>query len=198
MNPLVLASQSANRQAMLRAAGVVFVTAPAGLAESAVMGDLIAKGGTAETVARTLAEQKAATMSGARPGETVLGGDCVLELGTEILGKSRDMAALRVLMRKLSGKTHYLVSAAALARDGSPFWHHVNRVRMTVRALSEAFIDAYLAREGEALLGSVGGYHFEGFGAQLFESVEGDYFSILGLPLLPVLAALRAEGFLDK
>jgi septum formation protein len=127
-----------------------------------------------------------------------LGGDSVLELGTEILGKSRDMAALRALLRKLSGRTHYLISAAALARDGSAFWRHVDRIRMTVRPLSDSFIDAYLAREGETLLGSVGGYRFEGFGVQLFESVEGDYFSILGLPLLPVLAALRAEGLLEK
>jgi septum formation protein len=198
MSVLVLASASPSRQALLKAAGVEFKTVPAGLNEAALMDDLIAKGSKAEAIATVLAEQKATMVSRRLPGETVLGGDSVLELGTDILGKSSDMTAVRLLLGKLSGRTHQLISGAALARDGQAFWHHVSRVRMTVRRLSDAFIDAYLAEEGEKLLGSVGGYHFEGRGVQLFESVAGDYFSILGLPLLPVLAALRAEGLLER
>lgn len=197
MRHLVLASASPTRQAMLRAAGVAFTVAPASLNEAALMDDLIAKGSEAVAIAAALAEQKAVMVSRRSLGETVLGGDTVLALGQEIIGKSHDLAALRVLLLKLSGKTHHLISSAALARDGHVFWHHTVRAHMTVRNLSESFVDAYLAREGEALLGSVGGYHFEGLGAQLFESVEGDYFSVLGLPLLPVLAELRAQGLLE-
>ena len=198
MSRLLLASASAPRQAMLRDAGVEFAVAPAAINESALMKDLLAEGFEADAIALALAEQKAVTVSRRGSGEIVLGGDSVLALGAELIGKSHSLAALRALLLKLSGKTHQLISAAALARDGRVFWHHTARARMTVRALSEEFIDNYLAREGEALLGSVGGYHFEGRGAQLFESVEGDYFSILGLPLLPVLAQLRAQGLLES
>jgi septum formation protein len=194
---LVLASASPTRQTMLRAAGVAFTVSPASLNEAALMHDLIANGADAGVIAAALAEQKAIMVSRRTPHETVLGGDSVLSLGPEILGKSHDLAALKALLQKMSGKSHSLLSSAALARDGHVFWHHTARARMTVRHLSEAFIDAYLAREGEALLGSVGGYRFEGLGAQLFESVEGDYFSILGMPLLPVLAELRALGLLE-
>jgi nucleoside triphosphate pyrophosphatase len=195
---LILASASPTRQAMLGAAGVAFTVSPASLNEASLMHDLIANGADAAVIAAALAEQKAIMVSRRTPHETVLGGDSVLSLGPEILGKSHDLVALKALLQKMSGKSHYLVSSAALARDGHVFWHHTARARMTVRHLSESFIDAYLAREGEALLGSVGGYRFEGHGAQLFESVEGDYFSILGMPLLPVLAELRAQGLLEK
>jgi septum formation protein len=194
---LVLASGSASRQSLLRAAGVNFTVAPADIDEPALMRDLVAKGSDGSLVAQALAAQKAQSVSRHRPGETVLGGDSVLELGPDIIGKSPDLAALRVLLLRLSGRAHHLISAAALARDGEILWQHTAKVRMTVRPFSEAFLDAYLAREGGKLLSSVGGYHFEGLGAQLFESVEGDYFSILGLPLLQVLAALRAQGLLE-
>ncbi|HEY2835304.1 MAG TPA: Maf family protein, partial [Rhizomicrobium sp.] len=190
-------SASSTRQTMLNAAGVAFTVSPAGLNEAALMHDLIANGADAGTVAAALAEQKAVMVSRRNPHQIVLGGDSVLSLGSEILGKSHDLAALKALLLAMSGRNHALVSSAALARDGHVLWHHTARSRMTVRHLSETFIDAYLAREGEALLGSVGGYRFEGFGAQLFESVEGDYFSILGMPLLPVLGQLRALGLLE-
>lgn len=196
MSPLVLASASASRQSLLRAAGVDFMVAPADIDEPALMRGLIAGGGDGRAVAEALAEQKAMTVSRLRPGETVLGGDSVLAFENEILGKCRDLAALRALLLRLSGRAHHLISAAALARDGRVLWRHTSMARMTVRPLGNVFIDAYLAREGEKLLSSAGGYHFEGFGAQLFEKAEGDYFSILGLPLLEVLAALRTEGLL--
>jgi septum formation protein len=197
MSPLVLASASASRQSLLRAAGVNFTVAPADIDEPALMRDLIAGGGDGRAIAEALAAEKAAAISRQRPGETVLGGDSVLQFGAEILGKSRDLTALRALLLRLSGGTHHLISAAVLARDGNILWRHTAMARMTVRPLSQAFIDAYLVREGEKLLSSVGGYHFEGFGAQLFEKAEGDYFSILGLPLLEVLAALRVQGLLE-
>ncbi|MBN9546082.1 MAG: Maf family protein [Alphaproteobacteria bacterium] len=197
MSPLVLASASASRQSLLRAAGVDFMVAPADIDEPALMRGLIAGGGDGRAVAEALAGEKAAQISRRKPGQTVLGGDSVLELDGEILGKSRDLDALRALLLRMAGRPHRLISAAALARDGRVLWRHTSVAEMTVRLLSEAFIDAYLAREGEKLLSSVGGYHFEGFGAQLFEKAEGDYFSILGLPLLEVLAALRAQGLLE-
>ena len=198
MSRLVLASASTARQALLRAAGVDFVVTPASINEPALMQDLAAKGSGAGLVAEMLAEQKAVMVSRRSPGEIVLGGDSVLALGSEIIGKSHNLAALRVLLLKLSGRTHQLVSSAALARDGAILWRHTAHANMTMRVLSEAFVDNYLAREGETLLGSVGGYHFEGRGAQLFESAKGDYFSILGLPLLPVLAQLRNLGLLES
>lgn len=197
MRRLVLASTSISRQSLLRAAGVDFSVCAADIDEPALMRGLIARGSDGAAIAESLAGQKALAVSRPRPGEIVLGGDSVLELGTEIIGKSRDLAALRTLLLRLSGRTHHLVSAAALARDGEIIWRHTAKPRMTMRRLSEAFVDAYLAREGEKLLSSVGGYHFEGAGAQLFEKVEGDYFSILGLPLLPVLTALRDQGLLE-
>jgi septum formation protein len=198
MTALVLASASASRQALLRAAGVDFQISPADLNEAALAQDLLAKGSDAGAVAQMLAEQKAIMVSRRHPGAIVLGGDSVLALGSDIIGKSSDLMALRALLRRLSGKTHQLISAAALAQDGQVLWRHAARAKLTMRALSEVFLDQYLAREGEALLGSVGGYHFEGLGAQLFERAEGDYFSILGLPLLPVLAELRDLGLLES
>ena len=197
MSRLVLASASASRQSLLRAAGVDFVVVPADIDEPALMRSLAARGADGCAIAAALAADKAVAVSKARPGETVLGGDSVLELDSEILGKCPDLTALRTLLLRLSGRSHHLISAAALAQDGEVVWRHTATARMTVRPLSEAFLDAYLAREGEKLLSSVGGYHFEGTGAQLFEKVEGDYFSILGLPLLEVLAALRSMELLE-
>jgi len=191
---LILASGSPARQALLRAAGVEFTIQPANIDEMEATRKLLPEG--ASGVALGLAEQKALAVSRLFPGDLVLGGDTVLALGAELIGKSPDLASLRLELLKLSGKSHQLISAAALAQGGKIVWHHVEQARMSMRVLSEAFIDAYLAREGEAVLGSVGGYHFEGLGAQLFDSVQGDYFSILGLPLLPVLKELRAQEWL--
>ena len=191
---LVLASGSTSRKALLTAAGVPFVTDPADLDEDALMRSLHQAG--AETMARTLAEQKALTVSRRHPGQTVLGGDSVIAFDGDYLSKCASLDQARALLQRLSGHTHLLVSAAALARDGALLWAHASPCRMTMRALSPQFLEDYLAREGPAILSSVGCYHFEGRGAQLFATVEGDYFSILGLPLLPVLAQLRKEGVL--
>jgi len=191
---LVLASGSASRRALLTAAGVNFTTDPADLDEAALMAQLHSAG--AETMARSLAEQKALTVSHRHPGQIVLGGDSVIAFGGDYLSKCASLDEARNLLQRLSGHTHLLVSAAALARDGALLWAHASPCQMTMRKLSPQFLEDYLAREGEAILSSVGCYHFEGRGAQLFDRVDGDYFSVLGLPLLPVLAQLRKEGLL--
>ena len=192
--PLVLASGSASRKSLLTAAGVPFVTDPADLDEDRLMAELKPAG--AEIIARTLAEQKALAVSRRHPGQIVLGGDSVIAFGGDYLSKCASLAQARALLLRLSGQTHLLVSAAALARDGALLWAHASPCRMTMRDLSAQFLEDYLAAEGEALLSSVGCYRFEGRGAQLFDRVEGDYFSVLGLPLLPVLTQLRKEGVL--
>jgi len=192
--PLVLASGSASRKSLLTAAGVPFVTDPADLDEDRLMAELKPAG--AEIIARTLAEQKALAVSRRHPGQIVLGGDSVIAFGGDYLSKCASLAQARALLLRLSGQTHLLVSAAALARDGALLWAHASPCRMTMRDLSAQFLEDYLAAEGEGLLSSVGCYRFEGRGAQLFDRVEGDYFSVLGLPLLPVLTQLRKEGVL--
>ncbi len=191
---LVLASGSQSRKALLTAAGVAFLADPADLDEDALMAGL--KGGSAETVAQSLAEQKALTVSRRHPGRLVLGGDSVIAFAGSFLSKCASLDVARELLGRLSGHEHLLVSAAALARDGALLWAHASPCRMTMRRLSSEFLEDYLATEGPAILSSVGCYHFEGRGAQLFDKVEGDYFSVLGLPLLPVLVQLRKEGIL--
>jgi septum formation protein len=191
-----MASASASRAGLLRAAGVEFSVHPADLDEAALMAGMA--GSQAASVVLALAGAKALTVSAARPGALVLGGDTVIALDGDLVSKCADMAAARALLQRMSGKDHLLVSAAALARDGNVIWRHASPVRMTVRPLSPAFLDAYLAAEGPAILSSVGCYHYEGRGAQLFDRVEGDYFSVLGLPLLPLLAALRQEGVIAR
>jgi len=191
---LVLASGSASRKMLLTAAGVSFIADPADLDEDRLMAGL--KDAGAEVMARALAEQKALVVSRRHPGQIVLGGDSVIAFCGDYLSKCASLAEARALLLRLSGQTHLLVSAAALARDGALLWAHASPCRMVMRDLSAQFLEDYLAQEGKELLSSVGCYRFEGRGAQLFDRVEGDYFSVLGLPLLPVLAQLRKEGVL--
>ncbi len=193
---LVLASGSASRQALLTAAGVAFIADPADLDESSVMAGLLACGTDPAGIASELARRKALAVSRRHAGDIVLGGDSVIAFGGELLSKCTSVEEARTLLLRLSGQTHLLVSAAALARDGALLWTHASPCQMTMRVLSPQFLDDYLAQEGRAILSSVGCYHFEGRGAQLFDKVEGDYFSVLGLPLLAVLARLRKEGLL--
>jgi septum formation protein len=191
---LVLASGSASRARMLAAAGVDFVTDPAELDEAA----LLRPGAEAEDTALTLAAAKALAVSHRHPGKVVLGADSVLAFKGELIGKSTDAAAAKALLLRLSGRRHRIVSAASLVRDGQVVWRHVGEGGLWMRPLNEAFVDAYLAAESPAILASVGCYHLEGRGAQLFDRIEGDFFSILGLPLLEVLAALREQGALPS
>lgn len=191
---LVLASGSQSRSALLTAAGVAFTKDPADLDEDALMAAL--RGADAQTVASTLAQKKALHVSARHPGSLVLGGDSVIAFEDEMLSKCATLDAAKALLARLSGRVHLLVSAAALARDGALLWTHASPCRMVMRDLSPDFLDNYIAAEGPAILSSVGCYHYEGRGAQLFDRVDGDYFSVLGLPLLPVLAALRKESVL--
>lgn len=191
---LVLASGSASRKALLTAAGVAFVADPADLDEDALMAAMA--GAAPEQVAQKLATEKALAVSRRHAGAVVLGGDSVIAFDGQSISKCATMDAARNLLLQLKGREHLLVSAAALARDGCLLWTHASPCRMTMRDFSEAFLTDYLAACGPAILSSVGCYHYEGRGAQLFDRVDGDYFSVLGLPLLPVLAALRQEGVL--
>jgi septum formation protein len=183
---------------MLKDAGVTFEVRPAHIDEDAVKDSLLADGIDAAGVAAALAELKAVRIS-LTAGETlVLGADQVLSLDGELISKMPDLTAARALLQRLSGRSHELISAAVLARAGAVIWRHSGRVRLSMRHLSAKFLDDYLAREGGELLRGVGCYRLEGLGAQLFERVEGDYFSVLGLPLLPLLAQLRELDVLAK
>jgi len=198
MTDLILASASPTRQAMLRAAGVAFVADPAAVDEDETRASLKAERAPPRAIAEALAELKARRVAHRHSGTLVLGCDQVLamspEIGAEMLDKPADMAAARAQLRLLSGRAHHLISVAVVVRDGQRLWHHAGMARLTVRPLSDCFIDSYLASVGTDALGSVGAYRLEGPGAQLFSSVEGDFFTVLGLPLLPLLGFLREHG----
>jgi septum formation protein len=194
---LVLASGSPFRKAMLENAGVPVETVPAGLDERALEAPLKDSGTSPEDVALVLAEAKAVEVSERKPGRLVLGCDQTLSLGDEIFHKPADMEGARRHLLALSGRTHQLNSAAVLARDGKVLWRHVGVASLTMRKLDPAFIGRHLARVGQKALQSVGAYQVEGEGIQLFEKIEGDHFTIVGLPLLAVLAELRRLGATD-
>ena len=191
----VLASTSASRAALLRAAGVAFEVVAPMVDEAEVKLSLIAEGASPRVIADALAELKACQVSRRRPGALVLGSDQTLELADgSMLDKPEGRAGAEVHLRALMGSEHKLHCAAVVALDGRAVWRVVDTARLTMRALSDAFIADYLDREGDAVFGSVGAYRLEGLGAQLLTRVSGDYFSILGLPLLPVLDYLRVRG----
>jgi len=193
---LLLASASPFRRKMLEAAGVPFRVVPAEVDESALKRSLAGKVAP-EGLAEALAAAKAEAVSGKFPADLVIGADQVLALGDETFGKPHDLIAARAQLERLRGRTHQLLSAVALARGGRIVWSKVDTASLTVRELSAAFLDEYLARCGERLLGIAGAYEIEGLGIQLFDRVEGDYFTIVGLPLLPLLAELRARAMVQ-
>jgi septum formation protein len=192
---LILASQSASRTAMLSAAGVPFVAEPAHADEAALKAAMT--GAPPRDVADALAELKALKVSARHPGALVLGSDslAVLDDGT-ILDKPASRAEAADHLTRMSGKRHNLVSAAVIAENGRPVWRIVDKAKMFVRPLSPAFIDTYLDAEWPAISGCVGCYRIEGPGAQLFSRIEGSQFTVLGMPLLPVLSYLRERGVL--
>ena len=190
---LILASTSAARQAMLRQAGLDFAAIPSGVDEAALKQGF---SGTPEELALALAAAKARAVAAAHPGALVLGADQLLVCESAVFDKPADLAEAAVHLRRLSGRAHQLVTAACVVRGGEVAWSHVERATLNVRELSDAFIARYLAAEGEEVLGCVGAYRLEGLGAQLFTRVEGDYFTILGLSLLPLLGFLRGAGAL--
>ncbi len=196
---LLLASQSAARRAMLHAAGIDHDAMASGVDEEAAKAALRADGLSPRDLADALAELKALRISKRVPGAMVLGGDQTLALddGT-MLDKPADRAAAADQLRLLSGRTHILHSAAVIVEAGQPVWRHVDRAKMTVRSLSEAFIQSYLDLEYDQIAGCVGGYRIEGPGVQLFARVEGSHFTILGLPLLPLLDYLRIRGVIES
>ena len=195
MSGLILASKSAARRAVLEGAGVPFEVAVAGVDEEAVKAGLLAAGATPREVADALAELKAIRVSRSRP-ELVVGADQTLEFEGRLYDKAETMEAARTRLKALRGKPHKLHSAVVVARDGEAIWREVKSATLWVRPFSEAFLDAYLEAEGETLLDSVGCYRLEGPGVQLFERIEGDYFTILGLPMLGLLDFLRVNGAL--
>ncbi|EQB31021.1 Maf family protein [Sphingobium ummariense] len=194
---IILASQSASRRALLEAAGVPFEAMSPGVDEEAAKEALRADGLDARALADALAELKALRVSRRVPGALVLGCDQTLSLedGT-MIDKAVDRADAERILRLLSGRVHHLHSAAVMALNGEPVWRHVERVRMTVRPLSEDFIRTYLDGDWDECRWCVGCYRIEGPGAQLFAKVEGSQFAIQGLPLLPLLDFLRVRGVL--
>lgn len=194
---LILASGSPFRKAMLVDAGLDIEAVPAEIDERAVEAPLANSGVSPEDVAMILAEAKAIEVSQRRPGALVLGCDQTLSLGDEVFHKPADMEGARRRLLALSGKTHQLNSAAVLVRDGAVLWRHVGIASLTMRQFEPAFIGRHLARVGDKALSSVGAYQIEGEGIQLFKKVEGDHFTIVGLPLMPLLAELRRLGAID-
>ena len=192
--PLVLASQSKARQSLLANAGIAFESDPADIDERALQ---LASGVSAPgDIAGLLAREKAAAVSARRQGRHVVGADQTLALGTRCFNKPSSRLQAAGQLRALSGRVHELHSAVAVVRDGKLLFEHVSVARMTMRALSDAEIESYLKGAGDALTSSVGAYRLEGLGIHLFERIEGDHFTILGLPLLPLLAFLRSEHLL--
>lgn len=192
--PLILASASPSRRQMLTNAGLVFEVVPSSVDEDEVKRSLLAERAGARDLATTLAEMKAVSVSRRRPEALVIGADSTLACDGALFDKPPTLAAARTQLQALRGRTHELVSAAVVAQGGRRIWQAAHAGRLTMRSFSDAFLDAYLARAGEAICGSVGAYHLEGVGAHLFSRVDGDYFTILGLPLLPLLVFLADHG----
>lgn len=194
--PLILASKSVGRRQALASAGLPFECVPADVDERAVESRL--PGADADTVARTLAHEKARVVSLSTPGRLVIGADQVASCAGRQFGKPADLAAAAELLRFLSGRGHRLHSAVTLMRDGRPLFETVAHAELVMRPLSEPFIAAYLETLGDAALTSAGGYQIEGLGAHLFARVTGDHWTIMGLPLLPLFEALRRAGALQS
>lgn len=189
---LILASRSATRKALLQQAGLQFSSVPAELDERSLEASAIAAGGDGRDVAIILAQRKAEAVSADHPGAIVIGADQTLSLGTELLHKPANRSDAADQLDHLRGKTHRLHAAVSLVQNRTVLWSDVQTAELTMRDFSAAERDDVLNREGDAVLASVGGYRLEGPSIRLFETVTGDYFTILGLPLLPLLAALRS------
>jgi septum formation protein len=196
MSTIILASASKTRAALLAAAGVEFIVHAAAIDERAVEAPLVANGGTPAEVAAALADAKAVAVSRIMPQAIVIGADQVLDFDGALWSKPPSRAAARAQLVRLSGRSHRLESAVSVAEEGRIVWRYIGSAMLTMRELSAIEIDRYLASAANSALSSVGAYQIEGPGIQLFDRIDGDYFSILGLPLLPLLAFLREEGAL--
>lgn len=195
---LILASASPTRARLLRNAGVAFDIMPASVDEEKIKIELGTAGKGPEAIAAALAHAKAAAISAEHPDRLVIGADQVLDIDGEPLGKPDGMEAARVQLRRLSGVPHDQISCVSAIQDGRQLWHHEARATLWVRDLSDDFIGRYLEIVGDAALNGPGAYQLEAMGAQLFERIDGDFFTVLGLPLMPLLGFLRARGVLPS
>jgi len=194
--PIILASASPTRARLLEAAGVPFAVEPAAIDESAIKREMQQAGRSAMECAQALARAKAAVISARRPEALVIGADQLLVSAGEWFDKPETLTDARAQLQKLRGRTHVLATAVCALYAGERVWHTASQPEMTMRLFSDAFIDAYIAAEGETLLGSVGAYRLEARGAQLFSRMTGDQFAVLGLPLIEFLEFLRGRGAL--
>jgi septum formation protein len=192
MTSVILASASASRQHMLRAAAVPFRVDPPSIDEDRVKRSM--PSATPSDVAAALARAKALNVAVRHPEALVIGSDQVLTCDGRSFDKPRDRAEAKQHLVALRDRPHVLTSAVAVVGGDSCLWSHVDEARLTMRPFSETFLDGYLDRAGDAVLSSVGAYQIEGLGAQLFDRIEGDVFTIMGMPLLPLLAFLRSQG----
>jgi septum formation protein len=195
---VVLASASPARAALLRAAGVEFATDPAAIDEGRLKRRMRAAGKPAIACAATLAVEKARCVSARHVDALVIGADQILVIEAEWLDKPADLQEARSQLQRLRGRAHALATAAAVVKTGETLWSGVSVPELTMRRFSDSFLDAYVAAEGESLLGSVGAYRLEGKGVQLFSRIAGDHFAILGLPLIELLKFLREWGALPR
>lgn len=195
-NGLILASGSAARKSMLEAAGLSFAVQPADVDEAGIRNTMEEQAAdfSPAAVAGALAAEKARVVSQANPDAWVIGADQVLAFDNRILSKADTVETASRTLMDLRGRTHMLVSAVALARNSAIVWQASDTAKLTMRQFSDSFLASYLERCGKNVLASVGCYELEGFGVQLFERIEGDYFTILGMPLLPLLARLREDN----
>lgn len=195
---LILASESRARREMLTAAGLTFEAVSSGVDERAERAAMMSKAERidATSLAQHLAGVKAEAVSRTQPDALVIGGDQILALGSEVFEKPADLGAARKSLMRLRGREHALHSAVVLAEKGRVVWRHVQTARLVMRSFSEDFLDAYLGAVGSRVLGVVGAYELEGRGVQLFERIEGDYFTILGMPLLALVEELRRRKVL--
>lgn len=193
---VVLASGSAIRRTLLTNAGLSLTVDPAAIDERALKDRMKAQNAPVLMAATELAGAKAQVVSGRHPGRLVIGADQILALGPQWFDKPVDRAAAAQQLERLAGRSHQLVSAAVVVEDGAEIWRTAQSVTLHMRPLEHGFIVSYLDQVGDAALSSVGAYQLEGLGAQLFTAIEGDYFTVLGLPLLPLLAFLRQRGIM--
>jgi septum formation protein len=197
MTELILASKSPFRAMLMRNAGLAFAQHAADVDERAIETAMDTDGVSPEDLALVLAEVKALDVSVKYPDALVIGSDQTLSLGDEVLHKAKTMEDARRRLLQLQGRTHQLNSGVVLAKNGIVVWRHVSVARLTMRDLTPEFVGRHLASTGNTVLGSVGCYQLEGEGLQLFETIDGDYFTIVGLPMLPLLAELRQQGAID-
>jgi septum formation protein len=194
---LILASNSASRRTLMTGAGLEFTTQAANIDERQIEAEMTSRHASPPEVAVVLARAKALDVSRKNPEAHVIGSDQVLSLAGRLFHKPKTMAEAGDHIRAMSGRTHHLNCGVAIAHRGEAVWSDVSIAEMTMRTISDEFLVRYLAQAGEGILGSVGAYHFEGPGIQLFEQIEGDYFTILGLPMLTLLAGLRQLDLID-